>query len=143
MNFFLCKKFCIGCGPFYPLNSWSFWPVIDSFFFIFYTLLIFKVMLRNSNLTMLDMLTLSNSNMTAPTLKTNEHLKKTNKTCFFLHFANSNLKVIISHFIFNIKKIISYLESTQNLCVQEHIHTVMTVKKVAKNPIFLKKITFL
>ena len=29
--------------------------------------------------------------------------EKTNKPCFYLHFANSNLKVIFSHFILNIK----------------------------------------
>ena len=61
-------------------------------------------MLRNSNLTKFEMLTLLSSNMTAPTLKTNEHLKKTNKPCFHLHFPNSNLKVFFSHFILNIKK---------------------------------------
>ena len=39
--------------------------------------------------------------------------EKTNKQCFYLHFAKSNFIVIFSHFIFNTK--ISYLEATQNL----------------------------
>jgi len=34
------------------------------------------------------------------------------------------------------------LESKKNIWVKKHFHTVMTVKKVAKNPIFQKKITF-
>ena len=80
------------------------------------------------------MLTLSSSNMTAPTLNTNEHLKKTNKPCFYLHFAKFNLKIIFfTLYLEHLKEIISYLESTQNLCVQYHFHNVMTVKKVAKN----------
>ena len=79
---------------------------------------IVKVMPRNSNLTKFDMLTLSSSNMTAPTLKTNKHLKKTNKPCFYLHFANSNLKVIFFTLALeHNKEIISYMESPQSLCV--------------------------
>ena len=35
--FFSCKKFCFGCGPFWLLNSGPFWSVFDSkcFFFFF------------------------------------------------------------------------------------------------------------
>ena len=107
------------------------------------TLSIVKVMHRNSNLTQFDMLTLSSSNMTASTLKTIEHLKKRTNNVFYLHFANSNLKVIfLTLSLEHHTEIISYLESTQNLCVHLHFHTVMTVKKVAKNRIYLKILTF-
>ena len=57
---------------------------------------------------------------------------------FYLHVANSNLKVIFSHFILNIKKKLIHIWNVQNIYVFNNIiHTVMTVKKVAKNPIFL------
>ena len=63
---------------------------------------------------------------------------------FYFHFANFSLK---SHFFTlyheHQKEIISCLESTQNLCVQYHFHTVMTVNKVAKNQIFQKKFKFI
>ena len=66
--------------------------------------------------------------MTAPTLKTNEHLKKTNEHMFLSSFS---LKSFFHTFVVK-KKIILYLESKQNLCVQKIFHTVMTVQKVAK-----------
>ena len=94
MYFSPCNKFCIVCGPFYLLNSWPFWPVFYSKFCLFFshTLSIFKVMLRNLNLTKCDMLTLLRSNMTAPTLKTNEHLKKQRKHGFVLIFLTPTEK---------------------------------------------------
>ena len=58
----------------------------------------------NRNLTKLDMLTSSSSNMTDQTLLLNEHLKKYPTKCLYLHFANSNCIVIFSHFILNITK---------------------------------------
>ena len=67
------------------------------------------------------MLTLLSSNMTAQTLKTNEHLKKTNKPCFYLHFAKSNLKVIFSHFIFNIKKKLFHIWNLHKTYVFDNI----------------------
>ena len=64
-------------------NLDSFW--LKLMFDFSNTLSIFKVMLRNSNLTKFDMLTLSSSNMSAPILKTNEHLKKrTNHVFIFI-----------------------------------------------------------
>ena len=104
---------------------------------------IFKVMLRNSNLTKLDMLTLSSSNITAPILKTKEHLKKTNKPCFYLHFANSNLKVNFSHFILNIKKKLFHIWNLHKIYVFNNIFRKSWLsQKWKKNPIFLKKINF-
>ena len=89
------------------------------------------------------MLTLSSSNMTAPTLKTNKHLKKQTNHVFYLHFANSNLKVTLSRFILNIKKKIFHIWNLHKIYVFDNIfHIVMTVKKVAQNPIFLKFLNF-
>ena len=59
-------------------------------FFSSNTLSIVKVMPKNLNLTMFDMLTLSCSNMTAPTLKTNEHLKKQTNHVFILILLTPN-----------------------------------------------------
>ena len=116
------KKFSISCGPFYLLNSWPLWPVFDKNFVCFSnTLSMFKVMLCNSNLPKFDMLTLSSSNMTAPTLKTNEHLKRRTNHVFYLHFANSNLKVIFSHFILNIKKKLFHIWNLHKMCVFSNI----------------------
>ena len=99
----------------------SFWLKI---MFVFSnTLSIVKVMPRNSNLTQFDMLTLSSSNMTAPTLKTT--FEKTNKPCFLSSFCLLQLKKSFLTFsLEHNKEIISYLESTQNLCFHLHFHTV-------------------
>ena len=60
---------------------------------------------------------------------------------FYLHFAKSNLKVIFfTLYLEHQKEIISCLESIQNLCVQKHFHTVMTVKNAARNQFFLKNL---
>ena len=102
---------------------------------------IFKVMLRNMNLTKLDMLTLLSSNMTAPTLKTNEHLKKL--TTHYLHFANSNLKVIFIHFILSIIKKLFHIwnlhqiNAFNNIFIQSWLS-----KKWQKIKFFKKKLTF-
>ena len=83
----------------------SFWLKIP---FVFSnTLSIVKVMLRNSNLTKFDMLTSSSSNMTAPTLKTNEHLKKRTKICIFSSFK----KFCIGVWIFLVTKFMALLAS--------------------------------
>ena len=86
-------------------------------------------MLYNWNSTKLDILTSSSSNVTTPTLKTNEHLKKQTNTCFNLHFALSNF----SHFNFNIKKKLINIWNLLTIYVLKIIfHMSMTVKKVDK-----------
>ena len=85
------------------------------------TLSISKVMLIKSNLTKFDMLTLSILNMTAPTLKTFEHLKKRTNRFFCLHFANYNQKVFFSHFILNIKQKLLHIWSLHQIYVFNNI----------------------
>ena len=97
---------------------------------------IFKLMLCNWNLTKLDILTLLKSDCREWALKLSEHLKKTNKSCFCLHFANSNKKKIL-HFLL-IFFCISYLISSLNLCDAYYFSYINECHKVVKNLIFLK-----
>ena len=81
---------------------------------------IFKVMLRNSNLTKLDMLILSSSyDHTNPQNKW--AFEKTNKPCFYLHSANFNIKVIFLHFILNIKKKLFHIWNLHKIYVFNNI----------------------
>ena len=114
-----CKKFSSGCGSFWLLSSWPFWPVflLNILFIFSNTLLIFKVIRWNRNLTKLDVLTSLSSNITAQTFLRNEHLKKKKKTMFYLHFDTSNYIVIFSHFIFNIKKILFHIWNLHKIYV--------------------------
>ena len=67
------------------LYSWHFLAIFNAIFSSpLNTRSIFKVLLFDLNLTKLDILASSISNMTTPTLKTTEHLKKNNKHTFFL-----------------------------------------------------------
>ena len=117
--FSLCKKFLIGCGPFYLLNSWPFWPVIDSKFCLF-----FKYSLNfQGHAQKFKLIKVWHANFIEfkydRTNPQNEWpFQKTNKQCFCLYFANSNIKVIFSHFILSIKKKLFDIWNLHNLCVQ-------------------------
>ena len=97
-------------------------------------------MLFNQNFTKLDILASSSSNMTTPTLKTNEHLKNKQTHVFFFIL----MKIICSHFYFNIQtKLFHILNQHKIYVFNNHFHMFMTVQKVAKkNLIFLLKNTF-
>ena len=98
---------------------------------------IFKVMRWNRNLTKFDMLTSSSSNITEQTLLMNEHLTKINTQCFYLHFANSNCKVIFSHIILNIKKKIFHIWNLhKTYLLNNFFYIPYTVIKVAKTWFF-------
>ena len=106
----------------------SFW--LEMMFVFSNTLSTFKVKPRSSNLTKFDMLTLSSSNMIAPTLKINEHFKKRTNHVFLSSFCQIQLKsyFFTLYFISGIYKKIMYsiTFSYSHDC-----------QKVAKNPFFL------
>ena len=75
------RKFVLNSGPFCLLDLWPFGPYFCPFFHANFVLFsnarsILQLMLWNSNLTILYILPPSSSNMKAPALLINEHLKK-------------------------------------------------------------------
>ena len=130
--YFLLRKFIALLASF----------LLKMLFLFLNTPSIFKVMRWNRKLTKCDMLTLLSSNMTDQTLLMSEHLKKINAQCFYLHFANSNCKVIFSHFILNIKKKLFHIWNLHKIYLLNQFFFISyTVIKVAQIRFFLKKIT--
>ena len=99
-------------------------------------------MLRNWNLTNFDTLTSLSSNMTAQTLLMNEHLKKQTNHVFCLNFSNSNLKVIFSHFILNIKKKLFHIWNLHKLYILNNFFLYIHDCQKRGKSNFQKKITF-
>ena len=125
-----CKKLCFVGGPFYLLNLWPFWPVFDSKFCLFFQ--IFSQFSRSClEIQTLQSLTCSLYWVQIRPQQPSKQMSiwKNEQIIFFSYFANSNLKVIfLTLNLEHQKEIISNLESTQNMCVQLHFHTVMTEK---------------
>ena len=100
--------------------------VHDHFGQFFYSIfcLFFKYSLNfqghtlKSKLNKVFLLTSSSSNMT---WQQYEHLKKTYKQCYHLHFANFYYIVIFSHFIFNIKRKLSHIWNPHKIYVLNNI----------------------
>ena len=102
---------------------------------------ILELMPCNQNLTQLYILNLLNSNCRVWALKLSEHLK-TKKTCFCLHFANSNSRIILPHFLSNFLFNISYPKSSLNLCDEYHFSSIKNCQKSGSKLDFSEKFNF-
>ena len=103
---------------------------------------IIELMLCNQNLTKLEILILLSYYCRAWALKLSKHKKK--KTCFCLHFANSNSRIIFWHFLLNffLSFNISYPKSSLNLCDELHFSSIKNCHKSCKILDFSEKLNF-
>ena len=59
--------------------------------------------------------------------------EKTNKSCFCLHFSNSNLNLVFSALSLQLFFYISYLTSSLNLCDEYYFSCIKKCHKLVKN----------
>ena len=113
------------------------WFLKENFVLFSYACSILELLLCNRNLTTFDILTLLGSDCRARALKLSEHLKK--KHIFFCQFCQLQFKHSFCTFPLTLKKILSYLKSSLNLCDEYHVLKISTaVIKVVKSQIFNK-----
>ena len=97
-----CQRFCIGCGPFWLLNSWPFWPVLTHNFVCFFKYSPnFQGHAQKFELNKVWHANFIEFKYDRTNPQNDWAFEKTKKHMFFIFIL---LKVTFSHFFYDIKK---------------------------------------